>query len=359
MKAPAVAMAAAFAGGIALGLSVVATLHSSLPKLLAIGLLLSLAFLGAGTILALRARLALACLTSLLCWVSLGFAAAMESSAPRASNHVVSLAESGSISLKTPLRWHGRLRDEPSALPWGTGLEIGISGVEFEGQLLAATGGMRLSYTKHEGDEPLPELHAGDEVAVVTEARLPQTYRDEGAFDRRAYLAREGVDVVAGLRAPALIERVAPATGTASTWIAGARLRLREEVDTLFAATPQVAGVLRAMLLGDRSFVDRDEAVAFQKTGVFHVLVVAGLHVGALATFLFWAGRKLRVRREWAATISLAVLLAYVAVVEQRTPVLRAALMTAIVVLGGFLYRRLDLLNSAGLAALILLVANP
>ncbi|HXX13652.1 MAG TPA: ComEC/Rec2 family competence protein [Candidatus Eremiobacteraceae bacterium] len=52
-------------------------------------------------------------------------------------------------------------------------------------------------------------------------------------------------------------------------------------------------------------------------------------------------------------------LLAYVAVVEQRAPVLRAALMAALVIVGGYFHRRLDLLNSAALAALVLLLANP
>ena len=69
---------------------------------------------------------------------------------------------------------------------------------------------------------------------------------------------------------------------------------LRDRVDEIFPGSPQTAGILRAMLLGDRSFVERSESVDFQKTGVFHVLVVAGLHVGALALFLFWLARKLR-----------------------------------------------------------------
>jgi len=41
------------------------------------------------------------------------------------------------------------------------------------------------------------------------------------------------------------------------------------------------------MLLGDRSFVDSETVTAFQKTAVYHVLVVAGLHVGTLAVFFF------------------------------------------------------------------------
>lgn len=128
------------------------------------------------------------------------------------------------------------------------------------------------------------------------------------------------------------MERIGSPTAAVTTALARARRRLRDEVDELFGGTPQVAGVLRAMLLGDRSFVDRSEATDFQKTGVFHVLVVAGLHVGAIAFALYWVGRKLRLSRVWTMLFTLSLLGAYVAVVEQRAPVLRAAMMAAIAV---------------------------
>ena len=272
---------------------------------------------------------------------------------------MVSLLEQGHLPLKSPLRWYGRLRDEPARLPWGYGYEIELSGVEFEEVLHSARGGLRVSFTARPEGGPLPDLHAGDEVAVLTEARRPQVFRDEGAFDRRAYLAQQNIDLVATLRAPELIERLSSGTPTTGTVLARVRKRLRDEIDALFADTPRVAGVLRAMLLGDRSFVDRAEAVDFQKTGVFHILVVAGLHVGAIAFALYWVGRKLRLSRVWTMLFTLTLLSAYVAVVEQRAPVLRAAMMAAIVVLGGFFYRRLELLNSAAVSALILLIARP
>jgi hypothetical protein len=170
-------------------------------------------------------------------------------------------------------------------------------------------------------------------------------------------LAQQNVDLVVTLRAPELMKRTAVSRMTAVTFLAHVRRRLRDEIDELFAKTPQVGGVLRATLLGDRSFVERSESADFQKTGVFHVLVVAGLHVGALAVFLFWMGRALRLAPIWTALMTLTLLLAYV-VVEQRPPVICAALMTAIVVIGGLFFRRLDLLNSAGMAALILLLPS-
>src|SRR4029077_15338393 len=104
---------------------------------------------------------------------------------------------------------------------------------------------------------------------------------------------------------PELIERLSSSQPTFEIFIARVRRRLRDEVDELFAGTPQAAGVLRAMLLGDRSFVEREEAADFQKTGVFHVLVVAGLHVGALAFALYCVGRKMRFSRLWTVVFTL------------------------------------------------------
>src|SRR5260370_12338600 len=109
--------------------------------------------------------------------------------------------------------------------------------------------------------------------------------------------------------------------------MARAGRRLRDEVDALFANRPGVAGVLRAMLLGDRSFVERDEAADFQKTGVFHVLVVAGLHVGALAFFLYWIGRKLGLSRSSTLAFTLTLLFSYVSTLEQPPPPFPALLL--------------------------------
>lgn len=303
-------------------------------------------------------RLFLATVASLLSWAMLGFLGVCIAEQPRDPNYVISLIDQGRLPLKTPLRWHGHSRDEPTRLPWGCGYEIELSGVEIEGALRPAQGGLRLSFTARPDGEP-PQLHAGEEVAVLTEAKRPQVFRDEGAFDRRTYLAQQNIDLVATLRAPKLIERIGSPSPTIATLLAHARRRLRDEIDELFLGNPQAAGVLRAMLLGDRSFVDRAEVTDFQKTGVFHVLVVAGLHVGALAFALYWVGRKLRLSRVGTMLFTLSMLSAYVAVVQQRAPVLRAALMAAMVVLGGFFFRRLELLNSAALAAVILLAARP
>jgi competence protein ComEC len=353
MKIPAVAIAVAFAGGILLGRE----LHLS-RGVLEISFLVVFFLLIAALLFAWRAKLWAAAIFSLMGWVCLGALGMSMASRPLPAEHVLSRIAAGEIELKTPLRWYGHLRGEPARLPWGVGLEMELSGVETAAGMIPLSGGMRIGFTPKEG-EALPEVHAGDEVSVMAQGRLPLVFRDAGAFDRREYLAGQNIHLLATLRASSLLERISEPPATMGTRLARLRALLRERLDALYPNAPQTAGILRAMLLGDRSFVDRAESVDFQKTGVFHVLVVAGLHVGALAFFLYWLGNRLRLPRTLATVLLLAALFAYIAVVEQRAPVLRAGLMTGIVVLAGFFYRRLEILNSAAVAALILLVAKP
>src|SRR3981189_302621 len=138
---------------------------------------------------------------------------------------------------------------------------------------------------------------AGDGTFWRGRAKLPLVFRDTGAFDRREYLTQQNIHLLATLRASSLLGRISTPPATMGPRLARLRALLRERLDSLYPDAPKTAGILRAMLLGDRSFVDQAESVDFQKTGVFHVLVVAGLHVGALAFSLFWLGNKLRLPR--------------------------------------------------------------
>lgn len=362
MKAPAVAVVAAFVCGITLGLYPPFAQFSASPAKLVACFVGCATLTGAALLLLRWERLIASAAISLLCWLTLGLTSSAIAQQSLPPNHVTQLLDHNQLSLKTPLRWHGTLRDEPTRLPWGTGYEIDLQGVDYQAATIPISGGLRLSFSPHTPADGalLPQLHDGDAIDVITEARRPPFFRDEGAFDRRAYLAIQNIDLVATLRSPRLLQKTSVAPRhSIPIRIARIRSRLRDELDSLLAADPQSATTLRAMLLGDRTFVDRDVSTAFQKTGVFHILVVAGLHVAALAALIFWTTRKLRLSPTLTIFIVVAALTAYVAVVEVRAPVLRATLMACAFVLGRFFYRRLDLLNSAALAALAILIERP
>lgn len=312
------------------------------------------------TVLLERNRPAFAWVCVLALWLAIGGLALRVEQAAVPANHVTHLIAQNRLDPTIPLRWRGRLREDPTIFPWGRRYEIDLESVELAGALVPVSGGLRASLY---GDKQLtgaPDgLRAGYRVEALLRARPPRNFLDPGAFDLHDSLARQKIDLTGSLRTGELLRLIDRPAPTLAHRIARARGALLAKLDSLFASQPERAAVLRAMLLGDRSFVDTETVTAFQKTSAYHVLVVAGLHVGAFAVVLFWIGRRLRLPMPTTILLTLAALAAYVAVVQDRPPILRAALMAALYLVARPLFRRIDLLNTIALAALILLLWRP
>lgn len=352
MRLPALWLAAAFAGGIALA--------SRWPLELRIWLLAVMAALIAGAILAWSRRAATAWACALLTWLALGGLAAGLERAGLPANHVSRLIAAGRLDISEPLRWRGTLREDPLSLPWGHRYEINLERVEVGGSNLPVRGGLRANlYDGPQAAGAPSGLRAGDRVEVLMKAAPPRDFLDPGAFDVRGYLARQNIDLTGSLRSGELVQLVDRPRPDLMQRVARARGDLLARLDALFPGQRGRAAVLRAMLLGDRSFVESDIVTAFQTTAAYHVLVVAGLHVGALTIFIFWLCRRLRLPVIATSLVTLAVLAAYVGLVQDRPPILRAALVAAFYLCARPLFRRVDLLNVVSLAAIALLIWKP
>jgi competence protein ComEC len=356
MKLPSLFPVAFFAGGILLSGRLADRWHVSLGILLAITMFLLLF----GYILLKRQWIVTAVCFGAAVWLCLGYAAANLERVSASPNLASTLIESGKLDSSAALRWRGRLRGDPLELPWGARYEINLDEVEASTGAMPVTGGMRLTYYRDEGKgSPPPPARAGDMVEALTRASSIRNFGDSGSFDYRGYLALQGIQLQATLRNGELLTIVGHPRLTTSEQLARARGRLLNSLDNLYAARPDVAALSRAMLLGDRSFVDRDRVLDYQKTGVYHVLVLAGLHVGALTAFFVWAGRRLHLGVISRTILTLMALAAYVGIVEDRPPILRAALVAMLYLFARLLYRRMDLLNMASLSALVILISIP
>ena len=357
MKLPALWILAGFAAGIGIAERWPASL-----KLWAVAAALGILIGGilAAGFLAWRYCVAIAWTCALVAWLAIGGLAASVERATIPANHIARLIAAGRVDTSVALRWRGRLREDPLTLPWGQRFEIDLEQVESQGAVLSATGGLRVNfYPSARIAAPPAGLRAGDRVEVLVKARPPRNYLDPGAFDVKGFLAREKIDVMGSLRSGELLQVVDRPAPTILQRLARARGMLLALLDSLFAGSPERGAVARAMLLGDRSFVDSSVVLAFQKTAAYHVLVVAGLHVGALVIFLWWLGKRLRFSMLAISSITLLALAAYVGIVQDRPPILRAALMAGLYLCARPLFRRVELLNSIAIAALILLLWKP
>ncbi|HTW22800.1 MAG TPA: DNA internalization-related competence protein ComEC/Rec2 [Candidatus Baltobacteraceae bacterium] len=352
MKLPALWIVASFASGIALA--------TRWPEPVRLPLAVALGAIACGAILLWRSQTRSAWAVALVAWAALGALATSVERSGVPANHVTRLISAGQLDTSAPLRWQGRLREDPLALPWGRRYEIDLERVQTAGGSMFVSGGLRLNLYGGEHFEGAPRgLRAGDRVEALVRARPPRNFLDPGAFDERGYLARQKIDLTGSLRSGELLQLVDRPRPTFAQRLARIRGTLLARLDALFPGEPQRAAVLRAMLLGDRSFVDAQVVTAFQKTAAYHVLVVAGLHVGALVVFFLWACRKLRFSIFATSAVTLIALAAYVGVVQDRPPIFRAALMAAFYLCARPLFRRIELLNTVALAALAILFFKP
>jgi competence protein ComEC len=356
MKLPSLFPVALFAGGILLSIELKKFALLS-PRICTLA---ALAFLFVGYIMLRQNWILQAALFAAGAWLSLGMAASNLERASVSPNLASTLIESGKLDAGTALRWRGRLRSDPLQLPWGMRYEINLEEVETSAGVSPVAGGLRLTYYNAESESASPPpASAGDRIEALVRVRPISNYGDPGSFDFRGYLARQNIQLQGTLRNGQLLTVAGHPRLSLSDRFARARGRLLNSLNELFASRPDEGALARAMLLGDRSFVERDRVVDFQKTGVYHVLVLAGLHVGALAAFFLWAGRRLRLALVPRILLTLLALAAYACIVEDRPPIVRAVLMAALFLSAKLIYRRMDLLNMAAVSALVILAARP
>ncbi|MGB9334049.1 MAG: DUF4131 domain-containing protein, partial [Candidatus Acidiferrales bacterium] len=196
MKVPALWIAAAFSTGILLrpeGSSTAA------PLLVAAGALIL-----AGAVAAKFLRpLWPSGIVALAAWCALGAASVSIEHNAVLHDNVCQLVASGRIDTSQPLRWRGRLREDPLRLPWGARYLVDLESVEAAGRVIPTVGGLRVNYFwKRGAEESLPPLRAGDRIEALVRARPPRNFMDPGAPDTRGLLERDGVDVVGTLRSP-------------------------------------------------------------------------------------------------------------------------------------------------------------
>lgn len=203
----------------------------------------------------------------------------------------------------------------------------------------------------------MPLLRYGQRIQFCAVLDPPRNFLNPGAFDYAQYLRDSGITATASVKLPAV--EILPGFSGSRTglWLTRIRRSVLDRVRQLWPA--EKAGLIGAMLLGEKSFVERSERVDFQRSGTYHLLVVAGLHVGVLAAFVLWLLKWFKPNEVVASAGAMVTIFIYAALTQEGAPVWRAALMFAVYLATRLLYRRRAMLNALGAAALGLMVVNP
>lgn len=225
----------------------------------------------------------------------------------------------------------------------------------------------------------LPQLYCGDAIQTPMRLRVPERYRDPGAWQYADYLLDQGIAATGSVHVQQLhIEQNRSRTASPANLLAAASCRIfaaqawaAERIPELVRSpanralpralrlTPEDAGMLNAMLFGDRTRLTHALRLGFERTGSFHLFVVSGMHVALLAAIVFFLARRLRFGEAAATLVTVALTFFYALLTGFGVPVQRALLMTAVFLLARLLSRDRNVLNGLGAAALAVLVWSP
>lgn len=321
-----------------------------------------------------------------LLWLLLGAWSALMEPQPAPSVSIAQLSDGllrqveGTVAAVAPMRTeaelyvkedHGEAAPEASAQPLPSQrIDLEVTSIEFVDDVVdqqkQASGRIRLNVRWPDAAQVAP-IHCGERLRVAVQLLVPTDYRDPGAFSRSAYLLEQGITTTATVKSAQVELRNAPATWacrlrglqSASTERLMQLPQSMRGLPSWLRITPDDAVMLAAMVAGDRTYLTHSLRVGFERTGSFHMLVVAGFHLAVVAGCLFWLWRWLRLPRVPATLLTIGASFAYAVFTGFALPVQRAFWMVTLYLLGRLLYRERSALNALGFAALCLQVFSP
>ena len=372
-------------------------------------LLIATALLALLTLAAMRWSLRTALLPLAAVWIAIGYLCAQIQPAPSTQQALANYADGLSRQVRGRVVrvrelpppqnnsdrdtetgwWPEKEAGEEAAAASELSLDIQVNAIEDVtpdvSRMVPMTGGVRINVV---ADKPAsgaatgnrPNFMCGDVIQAPMRIKLPERYRDSGAWQYADFLLAQGIGAHASVRASKIALAAEPATSfatstsrtaqlqcsiyAAQSWASGRTLsyvhsKTNRRLPRLLQLTTGDAGMLNAMLFGDRAGLNKTQRLGFERTGSFHLFVVSGMHVALLAGIVFWLARRLKLR-DWLSTVvTIALTFGYALLTGFGAPVQRALFMTAVFLLARLLSRERNVLNALGAAALGVLVWSP
>ena len=93
------------------------------------------------------------------------------------------------------------------------------------------------------------------------------------------------------------------------------------------------AGIMKAMLLGEKGFLSEEIKDLYQESGIVHIIAISGLHISFLGMGLWRLFRKLRVPGPFAGSVCICLILLYGQMTGTGVSSLRAIIMFGLQIL--------------------------
>ena len=224
------------------------------------------------------------------------------------------------------------------------------------------TGKIRVTVTK-----PFPDIFVGDRLSLIGKIRSIRNFNNPGGFNYKRYMAFKKIWGSAYVPGKRIVILTRNSDSGINTIIEKTRNRISDLIDKTGDGDQQ--GVLKALIVGDRTGIAKNIGAAFNRAGIGHVLAISGLHIGIIATasFIFFrwllSYSKLFLWNAWtkkgAAILSLFPVILYGLISGMSPSTQRAVIMVTVFLMTFLFEREQDPMNTLAIAAMIILIVYP
>ena len=203
-------------------------------------------------------------------------------------------------------------------------------------------------------EEKINSLREGMHVRLEGMLVLPELPRNPGQFNRRIYESGKKIDFY--LENPTVLEVKEQRSGVREVveiW----KTEMMNRCEKIYQ--DEEAGILEAMLFGEKRKLSGDIKELYQAAGISHVLVISGLHISLLALAVAGILRRLGFPMPVWVMLSVGVLAGYGILIGQPTTAVRALLMFFVLQGARLLGRSYDLLSALAFSGILMLLDNP
>jgi len=198
----------------------------------------------------------------------------------------------------------------------------------------------------------------GDFLHVEGKLHRPFNFSEDKNFSYEDYLKTRGIHLLLSIKKDGRIEVLANNQGNSLRALSlMARYKLKRILS--LNLTPKEAGIMQAILLGDRSHIPKHVRLLFVQTGTAHILAISGLHVGVVVGLILIMLKVLPLGRRVQFLLAITFLIGYAFLTGGRPSVVRATSMAVVFLASFVVEKETDTLNTLCLAALIILLINP
>ena len=198
------------------------------------------------------------------------------------------------------------------------------------------------------------DVKVGGSVRFTGKFSVFDEPENEGQFDTRKYYLIRGYE---GTLRNAKVLGISGKYSRYKEFLSVCRLKAEGVFDAYM--DEKDAGVMKALLLGDKNDLDADTKDLYQNAGISHILSLSGLHIAAVGLCLLKLLRKTGLPFWFTCVISIAVMFSYATLTGMSLSTIRALIMFCLALIGEGLSRSYDLLTAAALSSVIILMMNP